>query len=148
MSTPPVATCLAVNPLQTCSFPHPSPLSTCNCFQMLLTIRISSRKIRQQPSMHKLGATNYIIGGRKIENYNIIALFENLSFWVWVRATFTTFYSHSPYTVTDQWRGTGGREHGRTGGGRGTGDGRRKGGRREIVTPLSPPDQSFSTQSS
>ena len=30
------------------------------------------------------------------------------------------------------WRGTGGREPGRTGGGRGTGDGRRKGGRRDL----------------
>ena len=30
------------------------------------------------------------------------------------------------------WRGTGGREPGRIGGGRGTGDGRRKGGRREF----------------
>ena len=30
------------------------------------------------------------------------------------------------------WRGTGGREPGRTGGGRGTGDGRRKGGRRNL----------------
>ena len=30
------------------------------------------------------------------------------------------------------WRGTGGREPGRTGGGRGTGDGRRKGGKRDL----------------
>ena len=30
------------------------------------------------------------------------------------------------------WRGTGGREPGRTGGGRGTGDGRRKGGRQDL----------------
>ena len=30
------------------------------------------------------------------------------------------------------WWGTGGREPGRTGGGRGTGDGRRKGGRRDL----------------
>ena len=33
---------------------------------------------------------------------------------------------------TDMWVGTGGREPGRIGGGRGTGDGRGKGGRREF----------------
>ena len=33
---------------------------------------------------------------------------------------------------SNAWRGTGGREPGRTGGGRGTGDGRRKGGRRDL----------------
>ena len=36
------------------------------------------------------------------------------------------------YSVTVKWRGTGGREPGRTGGGRGTGDGRRKGGKRDL----------------
>ena len=35
-------------------------------------------------------------------------------------------------SMTDKWRGTGGREPGRTGGGRGTGDGRRKGGKRDL----------------
>ena len=34
--------------------------------------------------------------------------------------------------ATSMWRGTGGREPGRTGGGRGTGDGRRKGGRQDL----------------
>ena len=33
---------------------------------------------------------------------------------------------------TVKWRGTGGREPGRTGGGRGTGNGRRKGGKRDL----------------
>ena len=34
--------------------------------------------------------------------------------------------------IADWWGGTGGREPGRIGGGRGTGDGRGKGGRREF----------------
>jgi len=34
--------------------------------------------------------------------------------------------------VIVKWRRTGGREPGRTGGRRGTGDGRRKGGRRDL----------------
>ena len=36
------------------------------------------------------------------------------------------------YYISVLWRGTGGREPGRTGGGRGTGDGRRKDGKRDL----------------
>ena len=44
-----------------------------------------------------------------------------------------TLNIHQPFVVSvDVWRGTGGREPGRTGGGRGTGDGRRKAGRRDL----------------